>query len=383
MRKLKEKLPDSGLNKKICKKIKMKVCLYSPYIPKHFGGGEKYFFTVAQVFAKKSLVYIAISSSTPVSPQQNLRLKKLYEEFLGEKLNKNINFIASPLGTNSNFFSKLLWTKQFDTMYYATDGSLFFSLAKQNVLHIQIPFTNTHSSFLSRIKLNNWSVKNTNSKFTKKVIEKSWQTKIDYIHYPVIVEEINVDLEKKEKIILHVGRFFKQLHSKRQDVLVSIFAKLKAKDWKLVLVGTAEDKDYFNEIKEMVKGLDIEIKTRISRKQLLGWYKKASIYWHATGFGVNANSNPEKVEHFGISTVEAMSYGCVPVVINKGGQKEILKGELKKWLWNDKSECVALTRKLIKSKNLLKQEQIKAKQRAQEFNYKKFEDKLWKMVNEK
>jgi len=361
----------------------MKVCLYSPYIPKHFGGGEKYFFTVAQVFAKKSLVYIAISSSTPVSPQQNLRLKKLYEEFLGEKLNKNINFIASPLGTNSNFFSKLLWTKQFDTMYYATDGSLFFSLAKQNVLHIQIPFTNTHSSFLSRIKLNNWSVKNTNSKFTKKVIEKSWQTKIDYIHYPVIVEEINVDLEKKEKIILHVGRFFKQLHSKRQDVLVSIFAKLKAKDWKLVLVGTAEDKDYFNEIKEMVKGLDIEIKTRISRKQLLGWYKKASIYWHATGFGVNANSNPEKVEHFGISTVEAMSYGCVPVVINKGGQKEILKGELKKWLWNDKSECVALTRKLIKSKNLLKQEQIKAKQRAQEFNYKKFEDKLWKMVNEK
>ena len=146
---------------------------------------------------------------------------------------------------------------------------------------------------------------------------------------------------------------------------------------------------YFNNIKKIILissthvGLDIEIKTRISRKQLLGWYKKASIYWHATGFGVNANSNPEKVEHFGISTVEAMSYGCVPVVINKGGQKEILKGELKKWLWNDKSECVALTRKLIKSKNLLKQEQIKAKQRAQEFNYKKFEDKLWKMVNEK
>ncbi|MDH5533364.1 MAG: glycosyltransferase family 4 protein [Candidatus Pacebacteria bacterium] len=363
----------------------MKVCLYSPYIPKHFGGGEKYLFTVAQVYAQKSLVYIAVTSSIAISPQQNIRLRKLYEEFLGETLHKNINFIASPLGTQSNFVSKLLWTKQFDVMYFATDGSLFFSLAKRNILHIQVPFMNSHSSLVSRIKLNNWQVKNTNSNFTKKIIEKYWQTKINYVHHPVIVDEKEIEkvnLEKKEKIILHVGRFFKQLHSKRQDILVSIFAKLKAADWKLVLIGSVEDESYLNEVKDMAKGLNIDIKTKVSHKQLIGWYKKASIYWHATGFGVSDSVNPEKVEHFGISTVEAMSYGCAPIVIKKGGQKEILKGDLKKWLWNDKNECVLLTRKLIRNKKSLIKIQEKAIARSKEFSYKKFSDKLWKMTNE-
>jgi glycosyltransferase involved in cell wall biosynthesis len=379
MKRLKEKWLDNGLSRKISKSINMKTCIYSPYIPKHFGGGEKYLFTVAQVFAQEGPVYIAISSQTAFSPKQNLRLKKLYEDFLGEKLSKNINFIATPLGTSSDFFSKLLWTKQFDVMYYATDGSLFFSLAKRNILHIQIPFTNIHSSLINRFKLSNWQEKNTNSKFTKKIIEKYWNTKIDYVHHPVIINEketAKVDLEKKEKIILHVGRFFRQLHSKRQDVLVSIFAKLKAKGWKLVLIGSVEDKDYLEEIKTLAKGLEIEIKTEISRKQLLNWYRRSSIYWHATGFGVSDNKNPEKVEHFGISTVEAMSYGCAPVVIKKGGQKEILNGELKKWLWNDKNECLSLTKKLIKNNKLLKKVQEQAIERANQFDRQKFEKKL-------
>ncbi|NCN03563.1 MAG: glycosyltransferase family 4 protein [Candidatus Pacebacteria bacterium] len=359
----------------------MKTCIYSPYVPKHFGGGEKYLFTVAEVFAKQGPVYIAISSQSPISPSQNLRLKKLYSEFLGETLSKNINFIATPLGTKKNFFVKLLWTRKFETLFYATDGSLFFSLAKRNILHIQIPFTNQQNSLISRIKLNNWQEKNTNSKFTKKIIEKSWQTKIDYVHYPVIVKEgtaNNLDLAKKEKIILHVGRFFRQLHSKRQDVLVSIFANLKAKNWKLILVGTVEDKKYLEDITDLAAGLDIEIKTKVSRKQLIDLYKKASIYWHATGFGSSDTKNPEKVEHFGISTVEAMSYGCAPVVINKGGQKEILSGELKKWLWNDKAECIALTQKLISNEKLLKSVQEQAILRTTDFSQEKFEKKFLK-----
>ncbi|NCN87368.1 MAG: glycosyltransferase family 4 protein [Candidatus Pacebacteria bacterium] len=359
----------------------MKTCIYSPYVPKHFGGGEKYLFSVAEVFAKQGPVYIAISSDLAISPKQNLRLKKLYSDFLGETLSKNINFIASPLGTDKDFFTKLIWTRKFDTLFYATDGSLFFSLAKRSILHVQVPFTNKQDSLISHLKLNNWQEKNTNSKFTKKIIEKYWDTKIDYVHYPVVVDDNisdKLDLDKKEKIILHVGRFFRQLHSKRQDVLVSIFAKLKAKGWKLILVGTVEDQDYLDDVKELASGLDVEIKTKVSRKQLINLYKQASIYWHATGFAVSETKNPEKVEHFGISTVEAMSYGCAPVVINKGGQKEILSGELKKWLWNDKTECVSLTRELIKSNKLLKSVQEQAINRSKDFSQEKFENKLLK-----
>lgn len=356
----------------------MKICIYSPYIPKHFGGGEKYLLTVAESFASQGMVYLAVSSHTPISPRQNLRLKKLYSDFLGKALHKNINFIATPLGTDDNFLNKLFWTKRFDVMYYATDGSLFFSLAKRNILHIQVPFTNPQSSLFSRIKLASWTEKNTNSNFTKKVIEKNWRTKIDYVHHPVIVEAQTGDFSQKEKVILHVGRFFKQLHSKRQDVLVEIFKKLDNKEWKLVLIGSVEDKAYLNEVKDLAKGLNIEIKTKVTRKLLLDWYQKASIYWHATGFGVSEEDEPEKVEHFGISTVEAMSYGCAPVVINKGGQKEILVGDLKKWLWSSQDQCVSLTKELISSKTKLKMAQKLAKDRAEQFSQKRFDKPLLK-----
>ncbi len=359
----------------------MKICLYSPYIPKHHGGGEKYLFTVAQSLAKKVVVYVAISSHEPLSPAQNIKLRQIYEKFLGEKLHKNINFIASPLGTDSNFLDKLKWTKQFDVLYYATDGSLFFSLAKRNILHIQIPFTNLLWKPLDRLKLLNWQIKNTNSHFTKRVIEKNWFTKINYVHYPVVVEPQSVAKSKKKKIILNVGRFFSHLHSKRQDILVDIFAKLKAKDWTLVLAGSVEDEFYLKTVEDRARGLNVKIMTGISRPNLIELYKDASIYWHATGYGIDEVAEPAKCEHFGISTVEAMSFGAAPVVINKGGQKEILSGLLKKWLWNDQEECLSLTKQLIENERLLHRSQDIALKRAEEFSEKKFETTLWKMIN--
>lgn len=360
----------------------MKICLYSPYLPKHHGGGEKYLLAVAQSLAERALVYVAVSSEVSLTPGHNFRLRQLYEEFLGEKLHKNINFIASPLGTDLSFWEKLRWTKQFDVMYYATDGSLFFSLAKRNILHIQIPFTNLLWKPLDRLKLLTWQVKNTNSIFTKRVIERHWLTKIDYVHYPVVVEPNQVDLAKKKKIILNVGRFFSHLHSKRQDVLVDIFAKLNPKNWILVLVGSVEDNLYLKAVKNRARGLDVRIETSISRADLLKLYQEASIYWHATGYGVDEEVEPAKCEHFGISSVEAMSYGVAPVLINKGGQKEILAGLLKKWLWDDQEECLALTRQLINQDLTRRRLQATAIKRANEFSKKKFDATLWKMIND-
>jgi len=369
----------------------MKFCIYSPYIPKHFGGGERYLLAVAKVLAKRGEVSIAVSGGRGMTRDHNQRLKRLYEDFLGEKLSENINFVNSPLGVGGDFLEKLLWTKQFDVMYYATDGSLFFSLAKRNILHIQIPFGNKMSGWFDQLKLKNWQIKNTNSKFTKKTIEKNWRTKVDEVHWPVMIARDDFikekDLAKKQKVILNVGRFFKQLHSKRQDVLVDIFAKLLeksgAKDWQLVLIGNVEDQKFFEEIKDQIKKnklKNIKILTKLSREDLLSWYKRASIYWHATGFGVDEAKHPEKMEHFGISTVEAMSYGCAPIVINKGGQKEIMSGDLREWLWEDQNECVSKTLKLIKSESLRGKIQKLAIKRATEFSEAKFEKTLWRMV---
>jgi glycosyltransferase involved in cell wall biosynthesis len=363
----------------------MRICLYSPYIPKHTGGGEKYLFDVAMVLAEKHEVFIAIPQ-LDVEQENAIRLR--YERFLQKSL-KTISFIPSPLGTGASFTSKWLWTKQFDVLYYATDGSLFFSGAKKNILHIQLPLQLNKTSLMEKLKLANWQIKNTNSEFTKQVVEKSWQTHIDVVHHPKIdVDEIKAAAQhiKKEKVIVSVGRFFRQLHSKRQDVMVNIFHQLleklptQTKGWKLVLIGGVEDQEYLAEVKRLAGKAPIEIYTDLDREQLVEWYGKASIYWHAAGYGIDEKTHPEKLEHFGISTVEAMAAGCAPLVYGKGGQVEIMGAELHDQLWLSDEECIQKTQQFIVNGEKRQAIGVAAQERAQIFGPETFAQKLWQMV---
>ncbi len=357
----------------------MKICFYSPYVPKHTGGGEKYFFDAARILAEDHEVFVGISEED----FDERKIREKYQHFLDTSLEK-IRFISTPLGTSKSFLEKILWTSKFQVMYYTTDGSLFFSLAGKNILHIQVPFTDSKTSFVERMKLMNWGVKNANSQFTQKVVSKAWQTSVPFVHYPMI--EAAKKSAPKEKIILNVGRFFRQLHSKRQDVLVHIFQELRKKhshemhDWKLVLIGGVEDQSYAQEVMRAAAGAPVEILHHVDRNELNDWYARASIYWHATGFEVDEEKHPEKVEHFGISTAEAMTYGCVPIVVGKGGQKEVAGGELQKFLWQTKIECMEKTLPFLQNPELVRRTGQSAKEYAQKFSEASFAVMLKKMI---
>lgn len=363
----------------------MKVLFYSPYIPEHFGGGEKHLFDVATTVTKHHDVFIALPSYIfrAGSGKANIKkIKKAYESFLNYPLDK-ISFIESKLFSGS-IVSKLRETREFDYVYHVTDGSFFFSAAKQNNLHVQIPFQHNLTA-IDRLKLKNWKIINTNSEFTKSFIESYWKVPVTIVHNPLVsLDEIKPS-KKKNNVILNVGRFFKQLHSKRQDVLVTLFKQFVDENpnllqsWKLVLVGAVEDESFLEQVKQLAKGYKIEIYTKVSRKQLLEWYKKAAIYWHATGYGVNENQYPHKVEHFGISTIEAMAAGCVPVVINKGGQKEIIGKGLQKLLWDTPDECIQISKKLIKSEEYFSSTQTQTVERVKMFSAQEFEKGVWSM----
>jgi glycosyltransferase involved in cell wall biosynthesis len=330
----------------------MKICFYSPYIPDHLGGGEKHLFDVALSASRFHEIFVCIPESKITDGKFLDDTKKKYQSFLNQDLAK-ITFISTPLGSTASFFTKLMWTKSFDGLYYVTDGSLFFSLAKHNYLHIQVPLQLSKTSLVEKLKLGNWQHKNTNSQFTKDVIEKFWKTKIDAVIEPMVNLDEFKTPETKKKQILNVGRFFRQLHSKRQDVLIDIFKKMSIqyrdvlKGWKLVLVGSVEDEEYVSELEKSIGSLPIQILRGVSRSELVELYKTSSLYWHATGFDVSEEDHPEKVEHFGISTVEAMAAGAIPIVHLKGGQKEILGTELESLGWYTKEECVTKTINLI------------------------------------
>lgn len=358
----------------------MRICFYSPYVPDHFGGGEKHFFDVARTARTFHTIFIGVSDSS--RGRESLEsIKKRYQLFLNDAL-QDIEFVSTPLGGSGGMIKKLLWTKSYDAIYYVTDGSLFFSHAKHNYLHIQIPFTDTKISPIDRLKLWNWGHKNTNSEFTKSIIQKHWHTNIDSVINPMVdVDEFSNERNKK-KIILSVGRFFQHLHSKRQDVLVEIFKKMSEqhadllKGWKLVLAGSVEDHAYLKKVKNAARGYPIEFATDISRVELKKLYEKASIYWHATGFEIDEEVHPQKVEHFGITTVEAMAAGVIPLVNFKGGQKEVLGNDLKNLGWVTEEECIKKTCSFLESDVKISDYQEKVLQRAQHFSKQKFDKKI-------
>ncbi len=356
----------------------MTICFFSPYLPNHTGGGEKHLFDVALELAHEHTVSIAVSQDFCEGKSLE-EIRKKYEIFYGKSL-ASCHFITTPLFSAASFFTKLFWTAQFDALYFVTDGSLFFSLAKYNFLHIQIPFT-APLSILGRVKLWQWHRCNVNSRFTRGVIQKSWGIQTATVLYPVISQP-GQHPEQKKSLILAVGRFFRGSHAKRQDVLIEVFSELNRRypevlqEWQLVLAGSCEDEAYLSELQAAAAGLPVTFAVGISRTELDALYAQARIFWHAAGYGISEEKHPEQVEHFGITTVEAMAAGVVPLAVGKGGQKEILSDDLSELLWQEREECVAKSLELITNSAHYTRLQNAVKERAAFFGPQRFSEQV-------
>lgn len=369
----------------------MKAVFVSPYLKHvHTGGGEKHLFDVALALPRHIQLYFALPTEVDATAAefQNYveRCMHDYQAFLGKSL-KRIEFIRSPLFTQAPWYKKLLWTREFDFLYYVTDGSLFFSMARNNLLHIQTPLRNNHPNFVQTIKIRQWRSVNTNSEFTKRVVENDWGIKVNMVLYPEIDATLLTTRTKKTNLILSVGRFFPQLHSKRQDILVEAFARLLKeqptlmKNWQLVFVGSVENKSFYDKIVQQAKGLPISFQTNLDHQGINDLYAQARLFWHATGFGIDQVKNPEKVEHFGIATVEAMAAGAIPLVIASGGQSEIIPPSLTPYCWQTVSELVTNTTQLLRDPSKESHLRKMVRDRATDFSHQQLEKNVRKFFN--
>ena len=131
----------------------------------------------------------------------------------------------------------------------------------------------------------------------------------------------------KGKIILSVGRIFRGLENhKNYEVLIDTFKEFSSlrPQWEYVIVGGCRDYNYLSKLKERARGFPVRLFTNATHKQLAEHYGEATLFWHGAGYGVNLRKYPEKGEHFGISTVEAMSAECLALVFDGGGGREIV-----------------------------------------------------------
>ncbi|MEI6532698.1 MAG: glycosyltransferase family 4 protein [Candidatus Roizmanbacteria bacterium] len=299
------------------------VALYDPYLDT-LGGGEEHilsFFLILDELGYEITIYWDTDLHDAIRERFHL-------------LFKNKIHFKKNIFRKSTVIQKLQELHQYDIFVYVTDGSYFFSSAKQNYIFSMYPDHNLYKmNILNKLKTINYSFI-CNSNFTKHHLTK-WGINAEVL-YPLISDQyLHNTTIKKEKIILSVGRFFEHLHSKRQDISISYFKELLKSniefcDYTLILAGGLKEEDemYYKKLQTLAEGnTNITFRPNISYEELLELYKKSEFYWHFAGYDINDEQYPERVEHLGITPIEAMANGCITCCYATGGPKEIITHE--------------------------------------------------------
>ena len=134
----------------------------------------------------------------------------------------------------------------------------------------------------------------------------------------------------KRPTILNVGRFFdpRYGHSKKQlelDRRVHARRRCRAGTSTWSAAATAVNREYALAAKRAAIGHPVDVHVNAPGDVVRRLFAEASIYWHGGGFGEDPHRHPERFEHFGITVVEAMAAGAVPIVFAAAGPPEIVE----------------------------------------------------------
>lgn len=187
----------------------------------------------------------------------------------------------------------------------------------------------------------------------------------------------------KEKIILSVGRFFRGLYNdKRYDVMIDAFRQLSERQpdhgWQYWVAGSCgsdpASRRHLEALRRSAEGLPVVFHVNPPYAFLTECYNRATVFWHAAGFNVDQNLYPERMEHFGMTTVEAMTARCIPIVYDGGGQREIVAEDSSGFFWRTTEQLVTRTLAVMNDPILASRIARGARERSTYFSHTRFAD---------
>lgn len=376
----------------------MRIGLYSPYLTA-YGGGEKYIGKIAEILSGDndvSLIVIKKPDIKELERRLNVDLSKVaidsvqsYASLLPDRM------VTLKKFANAHKVSQC--TGKYDLFINQEHLSPITSLAKRSILICQIPPTrwNIHSRLTNNFftnsvydpRLKSYDKVIVYSLFTKKWAEEYYEKEVEVV-YPA------VDTEKfrpapKGNFIISVGRFFTGGHCKKQLEMIRVFKELykankELANWEYHLVGGVGDSStsqrYLGECQNEARGYPVNFHINAPFEVLRELYGTSPIFWHATGLGEDEDRHPERMEHFGMTTIEAMSAGCVPVVINKGGQPEIVRNGIDGFLWDSMEELKKCTLSIVNDSILWQKMSQSSIERSNKFGIARFSKEVNKIL---
>jgi glycosyltransferase involved in cell wall biosynthesis len=354
--------------------LKMKIGIYS-HISSYIGGAQNQVVALAQDLSQFGQVDIL--------QHGNFDRDKV-AVYCGSALGSSIHLCELPsqrLDYVADYQRALDWgarlTEPYDLFISFTHFVPPFNAAPRGIFSVLFPIMSIPDSFSQTWQRHivGYQHRVANSHFTKQWAKRRWNIDCQVI-YPGV--KTNFQVVNKLKSILSVGRFATSGISKKQLDMIVAFQWLKEsrlRDWDYFCVGgmdrRPEEHTYFELARRLATKSQAQVMANVNQGALIKMYEQAAVFWHAAGLGIDENLTPELTEHFGIVTVEAMAAGCVPIVINRGGQPEIVQHGVNGFLWNTIDELKKYTELVAHDERLLRQLSEAAHARARSFSQEK------------
>ena len=277
-----------------------------------------------------------------------------------QKASRNIFLRLYRKFTAIAFQKKLCSLTKVDDLFVNCSNQSVIAVAKRNITIIHFPQERSEFSglyknipllrFIARKKdkkyLSTYEYFIPNSQFTASWLKQKWQVPSERIC--ICYPPITLLKPTENKNVFQIFACGRIEASKKIDVMIKAFnsSEYLKNNCTFIIAGSCDNEDtkYIDYIR-LISGGNVQIIQNPSRTELEGLYAASSIFWHAKGYG---ETNPMLMEHFGMTTVEAMSAGCIPVVINKGGQKEIVTSDCG-YTWDEPTQLVFYTEQILQN----------------------------------